>query len=151
MSDQITNKKGFTLIEIVIVLAIAALILAGIFVAVSGAQESRRDEQRKNDNGSIASLLEQSASNFNGNYPGCAAGPPTCDTVANFNTKYLAAGTTNMRDPSDGAIYVLPAPAGGIVTCPAWTGEGDLHYGLNGRRYQLCVDLESGDSSPARN
>jgi prepilin-type N-terminal cleavage/methylation domain-containing protein len=37
------KKKGFTLIEIVIVLAIAALILVIVFLAVGGAQRSQRD------------------------------------------------------------------------------------------------------------
>jgi len=38
------KKKGFTLIEIVIVLAIAALILVIVFLAVGGAQRSQRDQ-----------------------------------------------------------------------------------------------------------
>ncbi len=37
------GKKGFTLIEIVIVLAIAALILVIVFLAVAGAQRSQKD------------------------------------------------------------------------------------------------------------
>lgn len=147
MSVLKKNKKGFTLIELVIVLAIAALILAGIFVAVTGAQKSRRDTQRKNDAGNIAALMEQSASNANGNYPGTVGG----QTVALFNTNYLAAAKTNMRDPSSGAVYTFPAAAGGIVACPAWAAAGTLHYAVAGRKYQLCIDLESGDSAPFRN
>lgn len=38
------QQKGFTLIEIVIVLAIAALILVIVFVAIGGAQRSGRDK-----------------------------------------------------------------------------------------------------------
>ncbi len=41
------KKKGFTLIEIVIVLAIAALILVIVFLAVGGAQRSQRDNASK--------------------------------------------------------------------------------------------------------
>ncbi|MEI7818960.1 MAG: type II secretion system protein, partial [bacterium] len=45
--EQSKLKKGFTLIEIVIVLAIAALIMVVVFVAVQGAQRSQRDQARK--------------------------------------------------------------------------------------------------------
>lgn len=141
------NKQGFTLIELVIVLAIAALILAGIFVAVTGAQKSRRDTQRKNDAANIASLLEQSSSNFNGSYPGTAGG----DTVPLFNGKYLSAANTNMRDPSTGAIYAVPAPAGGVTACPAAGVAGTISYAVLGRKYQICMSLESGDNAPFRN
>ena len=41
------DKKGFTLIEVVIVLAIAALILVIVFLAVQGAQKSQRDNAAK--------------------------------------------------------------------------------------------------------
>ncbi len=41
------QKKGFTLIEVVIVLAIAALILVIVFLAVQGAQKSQRDNASK--------------------------------------------------------------------------------------------------------
>ena len=43
------RTNGFTLIEIVLVLAIAGLLLIVVFLAVSGAQRSRRDYQRKQD------------------------------------------------------------------------------------------------------
>ena len=41
------NKKGFTIIEIVLVLAIAGLIFLMIFVALPALQRSQRDTQRK--------------------------------------------------------------------------------------------------------
>jgi prepilin-type N-terminal cleavage/methylation domain-containing protein len=56
VSNLLKKEKGFTLIEIVLVLAIAGLLLVIVFLAVSGAQKSRRDTQRKNDN---ARLLAQ--------------------------------------------------------------------------------------------
>ena len=43
------SNKGFTLIEIVIVLAIAALIMVIVFLAVQGAQRSQRDTATKNN------------------------------------------------------------------------------------------------------
>lgn len=47
LSDKLRKRQGFTLIEIVLVLAIAGLILLVVFLAVNGAQRSRRDTARK--------------------------------------------------------------------------------------------------------
>ncbi len=51
------KKKGFTLIEIVIVLAIAALILAIVFLAVGGAQRSQRDQASKDAAGKVVAAF----------------------------------------------------------------------------------------------
>lgn len=78
-------RTGFTLIELIIVLAIGSLILVIVFLAVGGAQRSRRDSGRKDAvNRAIAertTLLSD-----NGVTPavyaigvaiGCEANPPT--------------------------------------------------------------------------
>ena len=41
--------KGFTIIEVVLVLAIAGLIFLMVFLALPALQRSQRDTQRKND------------------------------------------------------------------------------------------------------
>lgn len=45
------NQKGFTIIEVVLVLAIAGLIFIAVFVALPELQRSQRDNHRKNDIG----------------------------------------------------------------------------------------------------
>ena len=47
--NQTTTKKGFTIIEVVLVLAIAGLIFLMVFLALPALQRSQRDTQRKND------------------------------------------------------------------------------------------------------
>lgn len=47
MQDKLSTKKGFTLIEIVIALAIAALIIVIVLLAVQGAQRSQRNDGRR--------------------------------------------------------------------------------------------------------
>jgi prepilin-type N-terminal cleavage/methylation domain-containing protein len=42
-------KTGFTIIEVVLVLAIAGLIFLMIFIALPALQRSQRDTQRKRD------------------------------------------------------------------------------------------------------
>ena len=42
-------NKGFTIIEVVLVLAIAGLIFLAVFLALPALQRNQRDTQRKND------------------------------------------------------------------------------------------------------
>lgn len=79
MSNLIKKEKGFTLIEIVLVLAIAGLLLVIVFLAVQGAQRSRRDSQRQQDAARMLSAIEACAANNSGAY-----GP--CDTTAELIT-----------------------------------------------------------------
>lgn len=44
-----TNSRGFTIIEVVLVLAIAGLIFMTVFLALPALQASQRDNQRKSD------------------------------------------------------------------------------------------------------
>src|SRR5688572_9926745 len=51
-------NKGFTLIEVVLVLAIGGLIFLLAFLAFSQAQQNRRDTQRRSDLGRIVAELQ---------------------------------------------------------------------------------------------
>ena len=62
-------KRGFTLIEIVIVLAIAALIMVVVFLAVQGAQRSQRDQFRKETANRVLSAAQQFRGNNSGTAP----------------------------------------------------------------------------------
>ena len=55
------NKKGFTIIEVVLVLAIAGLIFAMVFIALPALQRSQRDHSREND----ASVVAAAITNWN--------------------------------------------------------------------------------------
>jgi prepilin-type N-terminal cleavage/methylation domain-containing protein len=63
MTTSDTNKRGFTIIEVVLVLAIAALIFLMIFVALPALQRNQRDTARKNDAGIVAAAVSSYASN----------------------------------------------------------------------------------------
>ncbi|MBW3538215.1 type II secretion system GspH family protein [Candidatus Parcubacteria bacterium] len=122
------NSKGFTLIEIVLVLAIAGLILLIVFLAVQGAQRSRRDGQRKNDAARILSQAEQFASNNNGRYP-------TAWTDTSFQTAYVA--PLNITPPG-GGVYTY---AGGYpAACPA---PNTVYMRPLGRGVQVKMCLET--------
>ena len=71
MSKTINNKdqKGFTIIEVLIVLAIAALILLVVFLAVPELQRSQRNSGRKSDIGKLIVSVNNFVANTNGTIP----------------------------------------------------------------------------------
>ena len=69
MSTQLKTKKGFTIIEVVLVLAIAGLIFMMVFLALPALQRSQRDTQRRDDMARFASQIAQYQTNNRGRVP----------------------------------------------------------------------------------
>ena len=63
---NIKSKKGFTIIEVVLVLAIAGLIFLMVFVALPALQRSQRDTARRNDLARVDTSLVQYQTNNQG-------------------------------------------------------------------------------------
>ena len=61
--------EGFTIIEVVLVLAVAGLIFLMVFLALPALQRSRRNEQRKRDMGEIAGAIQNYRSANKGKMP----------------------------------------------------------------------------------
>jgi prepilin-type N-terminal cleavage/methylation domain-containing protein len=148
VSTLLKKEKGFTLIEIVLVLAIAGLLLVIVFLAVSGAQKSRRDTQRKNDLSRIAAQLESYASNQNGIYPTAVQFSAVAAGPLNFWGTYVLSG--NYNDPTSGTVYtpgnwnaapVFPVNGPALVTYRVGTAcDGTVI----GRGYSVNISLEQG-------
>lgn len=106
MKKLFKREQGFTIIEVVLVLAIAGLIFLVVFLALPQLQRSRRDTQRRSDTGRILAAMETYASNHNGVYPVDS----TTDAATNFgankndSNSFLAVyfGADNFSDPSAG-------------------------------------------------
>ena len=60
------NFKGFTIIEVVLVLAIAGLIFLMVFLALPALQRSQRDTQRKQDVAMVVTTLHNWKANNKG-------------------------------------------------------------------------------------
>jgi type II secretory pathway pseudopilin PulG len=61
--------EGFTIIEVVLVLAIAGLIFLMVFIALPALQRSQRNAQYKNNLSVVVGLLQNYKSNNRGQYP----------------------------------------------------------------------------------
>jgi prepilin-type N-terminal cleavage/methylation domain-containing protein len=73
------SQSGFTIIEVLIVLAIAGLILLLVFLAIPQLQRNSRNSQRKNDVTAILEAVSHYELNHSGDYPDCGhAALPSC-------------------------------------------------------------------------
>jgi prepilin-type N-terminal cleavage/methylation domain-containing protein len=114
MKNLLKSKKteGFTIIEVMIVLAIAGLIMVIVFIAVPQLQRNQRDNARQNSANRIESEMETFAGNNQGVYPvdGGANGtnlPAAGATkAAEFMTNYFNAANFKKNNPKDGNPYV---------------------------------------------
>lgn len=85
--SNINSKEGFTIIEVVLVLAIAGLIFLMVFVALPALQRSQRDTQRRNDLSRVDTSLVQYQTNH-ANVPNNLPNSDTMNTVASkFDAK----------------------------------------------------------------
>ncbi len=76
MKNITKDNKGFTIIEVLIVLAIAGLIMLVVFLAVPALQRNSRNTQRKSDVSALAGAVQEYAAN-NGGAPLTTATVPT--------------------------------------------------------------------------
>jgi len=63
------TRGGFTIIEVVLVLAIAGLIFLMVFIALPALQRSQRDTQRRDDMAKISEAITQYQTNNQGKLP----------------------------------------------------------------------------------
>lgn len=110
-----SKTKGFTIIEVVLVLAIAGLIFLVVFLALPALQRGQRDTQRKQDLGKVMSQVTAYQSNNQGVLPNGV-------WDAAFKSNYLTVNSTPFADPSDGTTYTFTqqsaAPTGSAVPAP---------------------------------
>jgi prepilin-type N-terminal cleavage/methylation domain-containing protein len=135
------NKKGFTIIEVVLVLAIAGLIFLMVFIALPALQRSQRNTRRRQDMARILSAFTEYASNNGGKVPGLTS--TTADTeMNNFVNKYVnGTGTQNAKDATacvgdqfcdpDGTPYTIKAPGNGALdwsSDKSWPNGHEIAY-----------------------
>lgn len=100
MNVQQKNKiKGFTIIEVVLVLAIAGLIFLMVFIALPALQRNQRDTQRKNDMSRVQTAIQNYQSNNRNRLP-------TFDAA--FISGYLTTGGDSFADPNGNAYEFKP-------------------------------------------
>lgn len=111
---MLQNKKGFTIIELLIVIAIIGLLATISMVALNGARLKGRDAKRVGDIRQVQTALELYFNDQN-SYPvtattltlGSASARVLCDTVAGFQADAVGCNKIYM-----GIVPTNPAPGG---------------------------------------
>lgn len=150
------SSKGFTIIEVVLVLAIAGLIFLMVFIALPALQRGQRDAQRKSDLTRVTVQLSSYTNSSRG------AIPANDTQLGTFISGFLDGGVVNGQDASNvaGDEYVDPAEGNyKVLFEPAAISAGEIGYyprytcdvsASNGvkqtssqRQYALTVKLEN--------
>jgi len=113
--NQLREKDGFTIIEVIIVLVIAAIIMLAVFLVVPQLQRTQRNSRRQNDARRVQSAAEQFAANNSGYYPTQAPGASgvvtTCGTsLILANCAPIVSITGDVKSPAN-ADYTISATA----------------------------------------
>ena len=97
-----SQKPAFTIIEVVLVLAIAGLIFLMVFIALPALQRNQRDTQHKNDMARLKTAMDSYKSNNRGNLPWGTDRYGVWSQSDNFGINYLKADQGEFGDPSSG-------------------------------------------------
>lgn len=110
---KITKKeKGFTIIEVLIVLAIAGVIMAIVFLAVPALQRGQRNTQRRSDAAHMASLISE----WQANHPST--------TLTKVNDASNATGP----DLTSETFSLVNKPAPNTAVAAGWAAPGSPAY-----------------------
>lgn len=144
------QTKGFTIIEVVLVLAIAGLIFLMVFVALPALQRGQRDVQRKQDLSRVQVQMTNYLSSTRG------AVPTSADGLGNFVRGFLKGSDSTVagddyKDPN-GNNYtvryrVTPTDIGQIgyyskSACDVNTEDGIVASGA-ARDFAFTIKLEN--------
>lgn len=161
LKKLLNRERGFTIIEVMIVLAIAGLIMVIVFIAVPQLQSNARDTRRRDLVSRVKAEMETYANNNGGIYPLNPTGSGT-GTVTDFYTRYIN-GKVDIKDPGSGndigvgtggnyvaysSTVTLPANPGDfqVVRGAKCNGEGvqasGTNTGTNTRVFAVLIGLD---------
>lgn len=118
--NNVTNRKkqeGFTIIEVLIVLAIAGLIILIVFLAVPALQRNSRNTQRKNDVSALGGAMNEYINNNSGALPADAAA---------FNGNVKTSAKVSFYDASTTTSIVYTKNTSAVSPAGPGAGSNDI-------------------------
>lgn len=133
------RKEGFTIIEVLIVLAIAGLILLVVFLAVPALQRNARNTERKNDVAAVLGAVSEWSNNNEGKLPTAAQ---SAEVLANaklgyYETSSVTFASGNRANPND-TDHV-------VVVTKAECSAGHDAVGASARQFVALYTVETGN------
>lgn len=132
---QIKKKSGFTILELVVVMAIVAVLTSFILTLFSSSSAKSRDVRRESDLKELQRLLALYVSN-SGIYPICDYKTEIDGISDCLSSKLISSGTTKIipKDPRNGI---------GDGSCGDPSSFYYCYYSLDGGTYELGYLLET--------
>lgn len=142
------TEKGFTIIEVALVLAIGALIFLVVFLAVPALQRNQRNDARKRDISNVVEAIHD----YNANHP---TGPMANMVVYNTNgpvkndakNDWLGNYLDNLSSSTD---EVKVYDSSGSVTLPPVTGNGVQTNKIHVYKGRKCNGLDGVEQGSGR-
>jgi prepilin-type N-terminal cleavage/methylation domain-containing protein len=136
-----SSKKGFTIIEVVLVLAIAGLIFLMVFIALPAMQRAQRDTQRRDQLSGMMTQVTQYQANNRNKLPGDGDTSKRQAAWEEFLTNYMRVDGDTFEDPN-GNPYTVK-----VVDCAATNTECEkaaqrydkTFDGTDGQNYEVLV------------
>lgn len=129
------TKKGFTLVELLVVIVILGILTTIGLFAFQSSQKKSRDSRRKSDLQEITKALEL-YNNDHGSYPGASSGK-----IAGCDINYTSACDwgSAFGNTTANVIYMIKLPKDPSSTKTKYV------YEAYGKGYRLYAHLENGD------
>lgn len=136
------KEKGFTIIEVVLVLAIAGLIFLVVFLALPALQRSQRDTARRQDVGKVVSALQSYMSDNKNALPTSTTG------FANYYGSLAQAGSgvaiATAATANAASVSAAKASGTGVSEQQVQIFNGlDCDGNANARKAAVIMKLES--------
>jgi len=142
---QTKRQEGFTIIEVLIVLAIAGLIILIVFLAVPALQRNSRNTQARSEASNVLAALSEFVSNNNGKLPAAGSSSTANSEAAQvFSNAKLSNITTVTVEGQSGTT----TPTGTLMIirtgakCTAPTGSTNTPAG-GARQVALLYQIEN--------
>lgn len=113
------KSRGFSLLELLIVIALIGILISLGSVSYSSAQKKTRDARRQADLKAISDAFEQYYVDNSGKYPTSAS--------CTVSSTYLPVGIP--KDPKTGTAYTITCDATGSTYCSCSQLEGTTTVG----------------------
>ncbi|MDZ7744365.1 MAG: type II secretion system protein [Candidatus Saccharibacteria bacterium] len=135
------SSNGFTIIEVLIVLAIAGLIMLVVFLAVPALQRNSRNTQRRNDVASYLGAVNEFVANNNGQLPSDNDDVTTINDLANLGFLEPPTSVDSGAQSSEVDIDAMQLVSG------ARCDESEIGDTLAGSSRQIAVRFSVEDST----
>ena len=143
--DLKKKNDGFTIIEVLIVLAIAGLILLVVFLAVPALQRNSRNTSRNNDGARLAALATECLANRNGVVA-------SCDSVAEIGfaaDDFSIINNINVTTASGNTAFAVGADTEGVTAVISFSTEctadgSGKQATTNTRKFTVGYNTETG-------